>query len=206
MRARRFAWAALALVAASGCGALYPLLPERERLRASGAGWSLEVQTEAPPGVPQKAVCAMQLLEQVRQQPAFVQALRARRYSFDQDAASADTSVEGVVRCALREIHTPWRLRHSHWPEFFNRELGANCVKGPRYVRTYDVYASRWTVGQLASHLLHEHMHTCGYRDEGGDNGRGLATYAASDVVTALVGEVDRCQLQSSGAPAAMTR
>jgi hypothetical protein len=188
-------WAVLLL---AGCAPLYPKLPEGRRPVETGPAWRLEIQTETPPGIAEKAFCAMRLLEKVRADPGFAQALAQRTYNFTKDSDEAVRSVDGVLECAIkRPINIPWRLRHCHWPDALNKEYGANRHDDGFYIRTYDCRAEEFTVGELAAHLLHEHMHTCGYEDAGG--GKNLATYAANEVVVARVGKVNNCA--SSAAP-----
>lgn len=195
---RRWVSASWAVLFVTGCAPLYRKLPEGERPVASGPAWRLEVQTETPPGIADKAFCAMRLLEQVRADPGFAQALAQRTYNFAGDSDEAVRSVDGVVACATkRPIDIPWRLRHCHWPDILNREYGANRYDDGFYIRTYDCRAAEFTVGELAAHLLHEHMHTCGYEDAGG--GKDLATYIAGGAVEARVGKFNDCAPVSPG-------
>ena len=179
-----------AISVATGCYHHYPARQSVESFKTADQKAEIQFLTEAPAGAYDKARRALELLEQVRNQPDFNNSLQSLDYDFSNEK-QALRSVAEVVRCAQEPILVPWKVRYAPWLRFwpFKKEVGRTVWIGDDsfYVQTYDSDIANGTEAALAGHFLHEHMHTCGFEDGGGFNERRV-TYQMNYLVEHALG------------------
>lgn len=202
MRSLRAALVLAGLLSSTACYHLYPESRTHGSFtRQDGAEGQRRIDIQFMSSMPSHfdshARCSLARLDAVRALPEFSDTILRASYDFSGQPEQLK-STEKVLECVKRPLTYEWRARHCPWIHTwpFKIEVGSTSEDEQKHVwktRTYDCEITGQDTAELAGHFLHEHMHTCGYVDGGGNKGGQVPTYVINDLVEAMAKNTEVC-------------